>query len=139
VLAGGAVAGMIASANAHRVEKLLGARRLVSFSPFLALAAFALIAFSLLEIPAFILCLALDGVLYVSFSDYINRLIPSERRATLLSFQAMAFSLMMIVFFPAVGAVAARIGFKSAFTAMLAVSIPLLLTSRWLLLRRVPK
>ena len=76
VLAGAAVAGMIGAANAHRVEKLLGARRLVSFSPFLALAAFALIAFTRLEIPAFILCLAMDGILYVSFSDYINRLHP---------------------------------------------------------------
>ncbi|OHD74877.1 MAG: hypothetical protein A2177_02225 [Spirochaetes bacterium RBG_13_68_11] len=139
VLAGAAVAGMIGAANAHRVEKLLGARRLISFSPFLALAAFTLIAFTRLEIPAFVLCLALDGILYVSFSDYINRLIPSARRATLLSFQAMAFSVMMIVFFPAVGAAAARIGFKRAFAAMLAVSIPLLLTSRWLLLRRMPK
>jgi MFS family permease len=139
VLAGSAVAGMIGAANAHRVEKLLGERRLVSFSPFLAIAAFAVIAFTRAEIPAFILCFALDGILYVSFSDYINRLIPSERRATLLSFQAMAFSLMMIVFFPAVGAVAARIGFKWAFTTMLAVSIPLLLASRWLLLRRMPK
>jgi len=135
-LAGSAVAGMIGAANAHRAEKLLGERRLVSFSPFLAIAAFAVIAFTRAEIPAFILCCALDGILYVSFSDYINRLIPSERRATLLSFQAMAFSLMMIAFFPAVGAVAARIGFKRAFAAMLAVSIPLLLTSRWLLLKR---
>jgi MFS family permease len=138
-LAGGAVAGMIGAANAHRVEKLLGERRLVSYSPFLAIAAFTVIAFTRREIPAFILCCALDGILYVSFSDYINRLIPSERRATLLSFQAMAFSLMMIVFFPAVGAVAARIGFKGAFAAMLAVSVPLLLTSRWLLLKRVRK
>jgi len=137
-LAGSAVAGMIGAANAHRVEKLLGERRLVSFSPFLAIAAFAVIAFTRAELPAFTLCCALDGILYVSFSDYLNRLIPSERRATLLSFQAMAFSLMMIVFFPAVGAVAARIGFKWAFAAMLAVSIPLLLTSRWLLLKRVP-
>ncbi len=139
VLAGAAIAGMIGAANAHRLEKMLGARRLVSFAPFVALAAFALIAVTRLEIPGFILCLGLDGILYVSFSEYINRLIPSNHRATLLSFQAMAFSLMMIVFFPAVGAVASRIGFKGAFAAMLGVSIPLLLTSRWLLLRKMAK
>ena len=41
VLAASAVAGMIGAANAHRVEKRLGERRLVSFSPFVAMAAFA--------------------------------------------------------------------------------------------------
>jgi len=35
--------------------------------------------------------------------NYINKLIKSEQRATLLSLQSMAFSFFMIVIFPIVG------------------------------------
>jgi MFS family permease len=139
VLALSSLAGMLGAAGTHWLEKRFGKRWLVSLSPFIALAAFGLIAFSGLEIPAMILRGAVEGILFVSFSDSINRLIPSEHRATLLSFEAMSFSVMMIVFFPAIGAVADRMGFKAAFTVIFAAAVPLLLTSRWLLLRRMSK
>ncbi len=137
VLALSSLAGMLGAAFAHRLEERLGKRRLVSLSPFVALAAFALIAFTRLEIPAMILRAAVEAVLYVSFSDSINRLIPSEHRATLLSFEAMSFSVMMIALFPAIGAVADRAGFKTAFTVIFAAAVPVLLLSRGLLLRKM--
>jgi MFS family permease len=68
---------------------------------------------------------------------YINRLIPSKHRATLLSFQAMAFSVMMVVFFPIVGGIASMKGFKPAFLIIFVVSIPVLLLTRELLLRGI--
>jgi MFS family permease len=139
VLALSSLAGMLGAANAHRLEQRLGKRRLVSFSPFVALAAFALIAFTGLEIPAMILRAGVEGVLFVSFSDSINRLIPSEHRATLLSFEAMSFSVMMIVFFPTIGAVADRAGFKTAFAVIFAAAVPVLLLNRGLLLRSMRK
>jgi hypothetical protein len=49
----------------------------------------------------------------------------------------MTFSLMMIVLFPAIGAVADRAGFKTAFAVIFAAAVPLLLFSRHLLLRRM--
>ena len=137
VLAGASLAGMLGAANANRLQRRFGKRWLVSLSPFVALAAFGLIAFTPLEIPGMLLRAAVEGILFVSFSDSINRLIPSEHRATLLSFEAMSFSLMMIVFFPVIGAVADRAGFKTAFTVIFAAAVPLLLLSRWLLLRRM--
>jgi predicted MFS family arabinose efflux permease len=73
---------------------------------------------------------AVEGVLFVSFSDHINRMIPSENRATLLSFQAMTFSAMMIVFFPLIGAVAEARGFKTAFVAIFAASVVVLWGAR---------
>jgi MFS family permease len=137
VLALSALAGMLAGANTHRIEKWLGQRRLISLSPFAALVCFALIAFSPLEVPGMILLSAIEGLLFVSFSDYINRLIPSSCRATLLSFQAMAFSMMMVVFFPLIGGVASAWGFKTAFIVIFAVSVPVLLIARGLLLRKM--
>jgi MFS family permease len=136
-LALSAVAAMIGAGSTHWLEKRVGKRRLVSISPFIALAAFALIAFSPLEIPGLILRAGVEGVLFVSFSDSINRLIPSEHRATLLSLEAMTFSLMMIVLFPSIGAVADRWGFKTAFAVIFAAAVPALLASRAVLLRRI--
>lgn len=137
VLALSSLAGMAAGANAHRMEKKIGGRRLISVSPFVVLAAFALIAFTRLEVPGILLLAAVEGVLYVVFCDYINRLIPSVHRATLLSFQAMAFSMMMVVFFPVMGVVADGRGFKAAFLAVFAVALPVMLLVRALLLRRM--
>jgi MFS family permease len=139
VLAGSSLAGMIGAANTDRLERRFGKRWLVSLSPFVALAAFGLIAFTTLEIPGLVLRAGIEGILFVSFSDSINRLIPSEHRATLLSFEAMTFSLMMIVLFPVIGAVADRAGFKTAFIVIFAAAVPLLLGSRWLLLRKMKK
>jgi MFS family permease len=139
VLAGASLAGMLGAAGTHRLEQRFGKRWLVSLSPFVALAAFGLIAFTPLEIPGMLLRAAVEGILFVSFSDSINRLIPSEHRATLLSFEAMTFSLMMIVLFPVIGAVADRAGFKTAFVVIFAAAVPLLLGSRWLLLRKMKK
>jgi predicted MFS family arabinose efflux permease len=101
------------------------------------LAAFGLIIFSPLEVSAMILHAMVQSVLFVSFPDCINRLIPSKHRATLLSFDAMCFSIMMIPFFPVIGAVADHVGFKTAFAAIFAASIPVPLLIRWLLLKRV--
>ncbi|HWQ30940.1 MAG TPA: MFS transporter, partial [Negativicutes bacterium] len=38
-----------------------------------------------------------------AMSDYINKMIPSENRATILSFSSMVFSFFMIIVFPLVG------------------------------------
>lgn len=45
----------------------------------------------------------LEVIIFVTTSDYINTLIPSKNRATIISFQSMIFSFFMIVIFPLVG------------------------------------
>jgi MFS family permease len=55
-------------------------------------------------------------MLYVAVSDYINKLIESEYRATILSFMSMAFSLCMIIFFPIIGLLGDIYSLKIAFT-----------------------
>ncbi len=134
VLAASALAAVLMATQAHRIEKKLGRLPLICVAPFLAMACFGLIAFTGLEPWAMIVLSAIEGLLFVSFSDYINRMIPSENRATLLSFQAMTFSVMMILFFPLIGALAEAKGFKIAFIAIFAVSVPVLWGARWKLL-----
>ncbi len=134
VLAASAFAAVIMATQAHAIEKKLGRLPLIRVAPFVAMACFGLIAFTGLEPWSMIVLSAVEGLLFVSLSDYINRMIPSESRATILSFQAMTFSVLMILFFPLIGALAEARGFKTAFTAIFFVSVPVLLVARWKLL-----
>lgn len=54
-------------------------------------------------IISFVLMGAMIGAAYPLSSNYINELIPSEQRATLISIDSMLFSFLMIGLFPAVG------------------------------------
>lgn len=63
-----------------------------------------------------------DSLMYVVYSDYINRLLPGDKRATLLSFSSMIFSLFMILLFPAFGWIGEHYSIEEAFVAMASIS-----------------
>ena len=116
---------IIGSANAYKIENLLGRNRLIICSGIFSLLLFAVIGFSNIEVIGFLLLSIVESLLFVIFSDYINQLIPSESRATLLSFQAMIFSIMMIILFPLVGFIADTFQFKTAFKFVFFIYIPI--------------
>lgn len=85
---------------------------------------FALLGLSLIEeysVIFYILTCITGGVAYAIFSNYINMSIPSEYRATILSFDSLCFSVFMICVFPLFGFAAQYIGFTITF-AITAVS-----------------
>ena len=88
---------------AHRAEKRLGIRGLLLGAPLLMAAGLWGIALTPWSGLFFIAGGLVEGLLIVAVSDYINKLIPSEYRATILSFQSMCFSMGMIVLFPLIG------------------------------------
>jgi predicted MFS family arabinose efflux permease len=59
-----------------------------------------------------------EGLIFVALGDYINKVIPSENRATILSMASMAFSFFMIIIFPIVGLIGDLYSLKVSFTAM---------------------
>lgn len=69
-----------------------------------------------------------NSALYPVQSDSLNRLVPSEQRATLLSVNSMFFSLSMILTFPLVGALADGMGLPVVFAGL-----GVLLTVLWML------
>jgi hypothetical protein len=69
----------------------------------------------------YILTCITGGVAYAIFSNYINMGIPSEYRATILSFDSLCFSVFMICVFPLFGFAAQYIGFTITF-AITAIS-----------------
>jgi MFS family permease len=100
------------------IEKRLGERGILFSVPLLM--AFCLWGIALSPLPAlfFVMLGFLEGVLLVAVSDYINRLIPSAYRATILSYQSMVFSFFMILLFPTVGLIGERLGLQSGFLFM---------------------
>ena len=69
--------------------------------------AFAMICYGFnipwLAMVVFVISSFFNAVLYPVESECLNRLIPSEQRATLISINSMFFSVMMIVMFPIAG------------------------------------
>ncbi|MCX7772481.1 MAG: MFS transporter [Clostridia bacterium] len=123
ILAATSVLGVIVSASAYKVENRLGDRKVVLLTGILPGLLFLAVAFTRAEPLALIILASVEGFMFVVFGDYINKRIPSEHRATLLSFEAMIFSVMMIVFFPLVGFLSQHYGFKLAFGVIAALSL----------------
>ena len=121
-LAIGSAASAVAGLLAHRTEKAIGVRGIVLAFPVLLILGLWGVGLTRHIVIFYSLTGFVDGILYVAMQDYLNKLIPSERRATILSFQSMAFSFFMILFFPVIGWAGERWGLPAAFTGMAAVA-----------------
>ncbi|MEG0309074.1 MAG: MFS transporter [Clostridium sp.] len=75
------------------------------------------------SIIGFIIFSAIINSLYPISSDYINKLIPSAQRATLISVQSMCFSLFMIVVFPIIGVIGQFVSLDFTFIILSGVLI----------------
>jgi len=116
-----AIASLVAgltSLRAQKIEKKMGERGVLITMPLLLLVCLWGIALTPWQAPFYILTGIIEGILIVAISDYINRLIPSQNRATILSFQSMTFSLFMLVCFPVIGWVGDTLSLKTAFIGM---------------------
>lgn len=88
---------------APKMDKRFGEEKLLFIVPLMLLVSLWGVALSEYKALFFVLTGAFEGILMVTVSDYINKLIPGEFRATILSYQSMVFSLLMILIFPMVG------------------------------------
>jgi MFS family permease len=108
----------LSSVYASKIEKRIGERRLLFLLPILLTVCLWGVGLTQNKAVFFIATGFIEGVLIVVISDYLNRLIPSEIRATVLSFQSMTFSLIMIVLFPLIGTAAEMLSIETAFKLM---------------------
>ena len=80
-----------------------------------------------------------ESIIFVATSDYINKMIPSENRATILSFASMMFSFFMITLFPLIGVIGDKYSLKVAFVCLGAVGSILVLVNSWFLLSKTKR
>lgn len=88
---------------APKMDKRYGEEKLLFLVPLMLLVSLWGVAIFEFKALFFVLTGAFEGILVVTVSDYINKLIPGEFRATILSYQSMVFSLLMLFIFPLVG------------------------------------
>jgi len=65
---------------------------------------------------AFFFMGGMESIIYVGITFHINRQITSEARATILSINSMAYSVIMIFLFPIFGTIGDLYGMENAFT-----------------------
>lgn len=123
----------VSSKYAYKVERLLSLRgTLISISIANIISLLGLGLSKELAIVFFLLTSITGGLAFTIFSDYINSRIPSEYRATILSFDSLCFSIFMICVFPLFGQLAEKSGFSITFEIIAFLYIPAML---FLLLR----
>lgn len=111
---------------AFKIEQKLNKKGIVILMAVLNAAGLFGLAFvkGYFTIAFFLMTSFIEGLGYPIFSDYINSLIPSENRATILSFESAVFSIFMIGFFPLVGYIGQKLGLSFAFMIIALIFIP---------------
>jgi MFS family permease len=108
----------VVSTQVYLIEKKIKEQGLLFIMPFITIGCIWGIALSKFHYVFFVLLMVSEGVIYVSISDYINKMIPSENRATILSFASMAYSFFMITLFPFIGMIGDRYSLTVAFKSL---------------------
>jgi MFS family permease len=88
---------------AERIENKVGEKKLMILLPIILSICFFAVLIPSYGFIGFILVGFIDSIFYIVFVEYINRIIPSEIRASVLSFFGMCFSIVMIMIFPIMG------------------------------------
>lgn len=91
---------------AHRLENRYKEKKILYFVPLFVVINFWLVLIDGTIIIPFILLGFFDSIFYVVLGDYINRIVPSEIRATVLSYGGLMFSIVMVIIFPLIGLIA---------------------------------
>jgi MFS family permease len=118
VYAASSLAAALGATQTHRIEEKVKEQGVLLIIPIITVACLWGIALSNYHYIFFILLMITESFIYVSTSDYINKMIPSENRATILSFASMAFSFFMITLFPLVGVIGDKYSLNTAFKSL---------------------
>nr|WP_312576242.1 MFS transporter [Sedimentibacter sp.] len=118
----------VSSKYAYKIENRLKIKGILIGTSTLNIIALAGLAFvKRLSILFFLITSVTGGLAFTIFSDYINSRVPSEHRATILSFDSLCFSMFMICVFPLFGLLAEHMGFSITFGVIAVLYIPAML------------
>ncbi|EQB89509.1 MFS family permease [Clostridium punense] len=130
------LASALVSTQVHAIEKKIKEKGILLLTPLFTVGCIWGIALSKYHYVFFVLLMITEGIIYVSISDYINKMIPSENRATILSFASMIFSFFMITLFPIVGLLGDKFSLSIAFKFLGSVGIVFIVINSYILLKR---
>jgi predicted MFS family arabinose efflux permease len=135
------IAGIIGAVAAYRIIAVLGERRTFFLMPAVIFASYALLAvwdsvYAQVAFPVMSLVVALSQP---TVTDYLNRRVPTDQRATVVSLTNLARSAVLVPSAPLLGQLADRASLKASYwtggALVAALSLPLLALWSPLLLR----
>ncbi len=121
LLSASSLAAAFGAANTYKLEIKFSFKKLLIMLSAAGIVSFWGMTTSFI-IPSFIFITVVESVLFIVMGNYINKLIKSEQRATLLSLQSMAFSFFMIVIFPIVGKLGDSYSLQTSFVFIAVLS-----------------
>ena len=130
------VLAMVGAVAAYRVSAALGERQTIVLMPVVLAVGYAVLgvwdaAYAYVAFPVVSLVSMMGNPVV---ADYLNRRIPSEQRATILSIRQLVFSLMLAPIAPLLGVMADQISLMGAFWAsalLVAVPMPFIFAVWW--------
>ena len=125
---------MLAAFWGYKIERVRKKQGILLVIPFVTVACLWGIALSPYHFIFFILLTITEEIVFIAMSDYINKMIPSENRATILSFSSMIFSFFMITVFPLVGLLGDRYSLSFAIKCLGGLGIVFVIINSVLLL-----
>ncbi|MBS4539113.1 MFS transporter [Clostridium sp. D2Q-11] len=105
----------IIGSKTYLLESKIKERGILLIMPIIAIVSIWGIALTKYYFIYYIILVIVESIIYIATNDYINKLIPSESRATILSVTSMIFSLFMITIFPIIGRIGDVYSLKLAF------------------------
>jgi MFS family permease len=133
IYAAASLSAALMATQVHKLESKIKEQGMLMIIPFITVACIWGVSLSSYHFIFFILLMVTEGIIYVSISDYINKMIPSENRATILSFSSMVFSFFMITMFPLVGLIGDKYSLNTAFKCLGVLSTVLLLINTFII------
>lgn len=121
--------------QAYKIEAVIKEKGILLYMPIITTVCLFGIAFSKVHFLFYIPMALAEGLIFIALGDYINKEIPSEYRATILSMASMVFSFFMITIFPVVGIVGDLYGLKTSFFGMAIIATFLTLINSYNLLK----
>lgn len=112
------LAGAILATQVYKIEAVIKEKGILILMPIITAASTWGIALSQFHYAFYIPISLAEGMIFVALGDYINKVIPSENRATILSMASMIFSFFMITLFPLIGWLGDRYSLQGAFVFM---------------------
>jgi predicted MFS family arabinose efflux permease len=130
------VLAIVGALAAYRVSAALGERQTLVIMPVLLMAGYAVLgswdaSYAYVAFPVVSLVAMMANPVV---ADYLNRRIPSEKRATILSIRQLLFSLLLVPIAPALGFMADEVSLMGAFWAsalLVAAPMPLIFAVWW--------
>lgn len=135
MLAASSLIGAAVATQAYKIEKVLTEKGILLIMPIITIGCIWGIALTKYHYAFYIIMMAVEGIIFVATSDYINKLIPSQNRATILSFASMVFSFFMIFIFPLIGKIGDMYSLQTAFKLLALVGSILVIINLYFLLK----